>query len=121
MHLPLHIRLAKSNKYMNQSMANKSPFTLYNNYMDTRSAYTKRFQQLRWKLTLSYAGVMVGALLTVELIVLVSTASVVSVLLNSGVIQADLIRAVSDAYMPPLQFLLSQPSPDQEPVLAGTR
>ncbi len=97
-------------------MDNKSPYRLYNIYMDTPSSYTKRFQQLRWKLTLSYTGVTVLALLTVELILLVSTAIVVAVLLNSGVIQAELINAVSDVYMPPLQFLLSQTHPDQDDI-----
>ncbi len=84
--------------------------------MDTPRSYTKRFQQLRWKLTLSYTGVTVGALLTVELIFLVSTAIVVAVLLNSGVIQAELINSVSSDYMPPLQFLLSQTPPDQDEI-----
>jgi len=97
-------------------MVYKSPFPLYNNYMDTPSSYTKRFQQLRWKLTLSYTGVTVGALLTVELIILASTAIIVAVLLNSGVIQAELINAVSNDYMPPLQFLLSQTPPDQDEI-----
>jgi len=92
------------------------PFSLYNNDMDTPSTYTKRFRQLRWKLTLSYTGVTVGALLTVELIMLVSTAIVVAVLLNSGVIQAELINSVSSDYMPPLQFILSQTPPDQDEI-----
>ncbi len=89
-------------------------FLLYNNLMNKSSSFTGRFQQLRWKLTLSYTGVTVGALLTVELIILASTAIFVAVLLNGGVIQAELINAVSDEYMPSLQFLLSQTPPDQE-------
>ena len=97
-------------------MVNKSPFQLYNDYMDTTSTYTKRFKKLRWKLTLSYTGVTVGALLTVELILLVSTAIVVAVLLNSGVLQVDLIKATSDAYTPQLQFLLSRTPPDQDEI-----
>ena len=92
------------------------PLSLYNNDMDTPSSYTKRFGQLRWKLTLSYTWVTVGALLTVELILLASTAIVVAVLLNSGVIQTELINAVSNSYMPPLQFLLSQTPPDQDEI-----
>ena len=44
-------------------------------------------------MTLSYTGVTVGALLTVELILLASTAIVVALLLNSGVIQTELIKA----------------------------
>ena len=97
-------------------MVNKSPFPLYNNYMDRPSPYIKRFRQLRWKLTLSYTGVTVGALLTVELILLASAAIVLAVLLNSGVLQAELINAVSNSYMPPLQFLLSQTPPDQDEI-----
>jgi len=92
------------------------PFLLYNNDMDTPSSYTKRFRQLRWKLTLSYTGVTVGALLTVELILLASTAIFVAVLLNSGVIQTELINAMSAEYMPSLQFLLSQTPPDQDEI-----
>lgn len=97
-------------------MANKSPFLLYNKTMVTPNSYTKRFRQLRWKLTLSYTGVTVLALLTVELILLASTAIVVAVLLNSGVIQADLINAVSDDYMSPMQSLLSDTSPEQDDI-----
>ena len=84
--------------------------------MNTLSSYTKRFQQLRWKLTLSYTGVTVGALLTVELILLAGTAIFVAVLLNSGVLQAELINAVSSTYTPPLRFLLSQAPPNQEEI-----
>lgn len=97
-------------------MVNKSHFPLYNIYMEMPRSYTNRFQQLRWKLTLSYTGVTVGALLTVELIMLVSTAIVVAVLLNSGVIQAELINSVSSDYMPPMQFLLSQTPPDKDEI-----
>jgi len=84
--------------------------------MDMSSSYTKRFQQLRWKLTLSYTWVTVGALLTVELILLAGTAIFVAVLLNSGVIQTELINAVSEVYTPPLRFLLSQTPPNQEEI-----
>ena len=84
--------------------------------MDTPSSYTKPFQQLRWKLTLSYTAVTVGALLTVELILLASTAIFVAVLLNSGALQTELINAVSTAYTPPLRFLLSQTPPNQEEI-----
>jgi len=84
--------------------------------MDMPSSYTKRFQRLRWKLTLSYTWVTVGALLTVELILLAGTAIFVAVLLNSGVIQTELINAVSAAYTPPLRFLLSQTPPNQEEI-----
>ena len=91
-------------------------FLPYNNRMNKFSSFTGRFKQLRWKLTLSYTGVTVGALLTVELILLVSTAIFVAVLLNSGVLQAELINAVSNDYMPSLQFLLSQTPPEQDEI-----
>jgi len=84
--------------------------------MDMPGSYTKRFQRLRWKLTLSYTSVTVGALLTVELILLAGTAIFVAVLLNSGVLQAELINAVSAAYTPPLRFLLSQTPTNQEEI-----
>jgi len=92
------------------------PLSLYNNNMGKNSSYIKRFRKLRWKLTLSYTWVTVGALLTVELILLASTAIFVAVLLNSGVLQTELINAVSAAYTPPLRFLLSQTPPNQEEI-----
>ncbi len=92
------------------------PIWLYNNEMGRPDSYTNRFQQLRWKLTMSYTAVTVGALLTVELILLAGTAIFVAVLLNSGVLQAELINAVSAAYTPPLRFLLSQTPPNQEEI-----
>jgi len=84
--------------------------------METPNRFNKPFPQLRWKLTLSYTGVTVGALLTVELLLLATAAIVLAVLLNSGVLQADLINAVSDDYTPPLQFMLSQTPPDQDEI-----
>jgi NarL family two-component system sensor histidine kinase LiaS len=81
--------------------------------MGTLSSFTKRFRTLRWKLTLSYTGVTVGALLTVELILLVGISIFVAVLLNSGVIQTELIKSGSAEYLPSLQYLLSQTPPDQ--------
>jgi NarL family two-component system sensor histidine kinase LiaS len=116
--LPLHAWLAKSNSKMKPLITLKLPFTPYNRNMNTPNSYTRRFRQLRWKLTLNYTGVTVLALLTVELIVLASTAIVVAVLLNSGVIQADLINAVSEEYRSPLQYLLSQSPPDQDGITA---
>lgn len=81
--------------------------------MDTPNSYIKPFQQLRWKLTLSYTAVTVGALLTVELILLLGSAFGIARLLNSGVLQAELVNTVSAEYMPSLEFLLSQTPPDQ--------
>lgn len=97
-------------------MIGKSPFPLYNYQMGVPGSRTKRFRPIRWRLTLSYTGVTVGALLTVELIILASTAIAVAVLLRSGILQAELIQAVSDVYTPPLQFLLSETPPDQDKI-----
>lgn len=97
-------------------MVNQRPFPLYNNYMGAPGSHTKRFRPLRWKLTLSYTGVTVGALLTLELILLASTAVVVALLLRSGILQAELIESVSNVYTPPFQFLLSQTPPDREEI-----
>jgi len=97
-------------------MVNKLPFPLYNGDMGEPGSDTKRYRPLRWKLTLSYTGVTVGALLTVELLLLATTAIIVSVLLRSGTLQAELIQSVSDVYTPPLQFLLSQTPPDREEI-----
>lgn len=65
---------------------------------------------------MSYTSVTVGALLTVELIILASTVIALAVLLRSGIIQTELIQAVSDVYTPPLQFLLSETPPDQDEI-----
>ncbi len=97
-------------------MIKSSPFWLYNHAMDRPNSYPRRFQQLRWKLTLSYTGVTVGALLTVVLILLVGTAIFVAVLLNGGVIQTELIRAVSAEFTPSLQLLLSRTPPNQDEI-----
>ena len=84
--------------------------------MYTPGSFTKHFQRLRWKLTLSYTWVTVAALLTVELIIFAGISIFVTVLLNGGIIQAELINAVSTAYSPPLRFLLSQTPPNHEEI-----
>jgi len=75
-----------------------------------------RFQQLRWKLTLNYTAVTVAALITVELLLLGLLAVTLYVLLNSGVLQAQLIEAASTTYSPTLRHFLMQTSPDLEGV-----
>ncbi len=82
--------------------------------MSIRPSRPKRFQQLRWRLTLTYTGVTVGALITVELILLVISGIGVVLLTNSGFIPAQLIEAASAEYVPVLQFYLTQTPPDQE-------
>ena len=82
--------------------------------MSNRNPQDNRFQQLRWRLTLTYTGVTIGALLTVELILLGLVGIGIVALVNSGFIPAQLIEAASADYAPVLQFYLSQTPPDQE-------
>lgn len=81
--------------------------------MSIRSSLSSRFRQLRWKLTLSYTIVTVGALLTVELVLLGALGVGTVVLLNSGFLPAQLIEAASADYAPVLRFFLAQTPPDQ--------
>jgi len=63
---------------------------------------------------LSYAGVTVGALLTVELILLGLAAILISILINSGTLPVQLIEATSESYTPGLRSFLQREPPDQE-------
>lgn len=81
--------------------------------MDNHASLTKVHQHLRWKLTLSYTGVTVGALLTVEFVLLVILSVGLVVLLNSGSLPALLIETASVDYAPTLRFYLAQTPPDQ--------
>jgi NarL family two-component system sensor histidine kinase LiaS len=81
--------------------------------MEYNSSLSKGYQQLRWKLTLSYTAVTVGALLTVELVLLSGLAILLVTLLNSGILPAQLIEATSSSYTPTLRFYLAQTPPDQ--------
>ena len=62
--------------------------------MGNHVSLTKGHQRLRWKLTLSYTGVTLGALLTVELILLVLVGVGLFLLLNSGALQALLLSLI---------------------------
>ena len=84
--------------------------------MNTHTSATNRFQQLHWKLTLNYTVVTVAALITVELLLLGALAVALSVLLNSGLLQAQLIDVASTTYAPTLRYFLAQTPPDQEGV-----
>ena len=86
----------------------------YNNPMSNHNPPTNRFQQLRWRLTLTYTGVTIGALLTVELILLGVLGVGIVFLVNSGFIPAQVIEAASADYAPILQFYLAQTPPDQD-------
>jgi len=77
--------------------------------MDT---FSKPYRQLRWKLALSYAGVTVLALLTVEVLLFAATGLGVNVFLSSGAIPRQLIQEVSLDFIPSLQAHLSQSPPN---------
>lgn len=82
--------------------------------MDNHISLSEGYQQLRWKLTLSYTAVTVAALLVVELVLLGALGILLVVLLNSGYLPAQLIEAASGSYAPALRLYLSQTPPDQE-------
>ena len=84
--------------------------------MNNPHSRTNRFQQLRWRLTLTYTGVTVGALITVELVLLIIAGIGVVFLTNSGFLPELLIQAASADYAPVLQFYLAQTPPDQESI-----
>ena len=86
----------------------------YSVNMNIRTSRTNRFQQLRWKLTLSYTGVTVGALLSLEFILLAVLGIGLTILLNSGVLPELLIETGTDQVTPTLQSYLAQTPPDQE-------
>jgi NarL family two-component system sensor histidine kinase LiaS len=81
--------------------------------MSIRRSLANRFQGLRWKLTLSYTGVTVGALLTVELLLLAVLGVGLVALLDSGYLPALLIEAATEDYAPKLRSYLVQSPPDQ--------
>jgi NarL family two-component system sensor histidine kinase LiaS len=85
----------------------------YNNLMSNPRPRKNRFQQLRWRLTLTYTGVTLAALLTVELILLVLTGVGIVMLINSGFLPAMLVEAANADYAPVLRFYLEQSPPDQ--------
>ena len=73
-----------------------------------------RFQQLRWRLTLTYTGVTLAALLTMELILLGIAGIGIVLLINSGFLPSLMIEAANADYAPILRFYLEQTPPDQE-------
>ena len=82
--------------------------------MSTINVLTDRFQQFRWKLTLTYTGVTIAALLTVEIILLGLFVIGLIGLINSGYLPEQLIEAASAGYTPMLRHYLAQNPPDQE-------
>ena len=80
--------------------------------MTLPTTFTKPFQQLRWNLALSYAGVTVLALLTVEVLLLAVLGIALTVALSSGFLPRQMIQAVSVDYTPILRTYLSETPPD---------
>ena len=76
--------------------------------MEKQVVPVNRFQQLRWRLTLNYTVVTVGALITVEIIMLVALAAGLRLVLNSGLLQEQLIEVASTSYTPTLRYFLAQ-------------
>ncbi len=74
---------------------------------------------LRWKLALSYTAVTVGALITVEIILLVAASILLFTLVNSGTLPAQLIELASTSYTPILRVYLSQIPPDVDGLAAA--
>ncbi len=85
----------------------------YSVFMSNDISPSKGRHQLRWKLTLSYTGVTLGALLTVEFILLIFIGVGLIVLLNSGALPALLIETASIDYAPTLRSYIAQSPPDQ--------
>ncbi len=86
--------------------------------MNTLLSLRSRPRRLRWKLTLSYAAVTVGALLAVEVIALAAMSLFVAVLINTGAIPARLVEAAADQYAPTLRPYMDKSSTDVEGVAA---
>jgi NarL family two-component system sensor histidine kinase LiaS len=86
--------------------------------MDMRSSLSNRFQQLRWKLALSYTGVTVAALIVVELFLFLASGTYLVNLLDSGVIPTRIIEAATVEYGPVLRLYLEQSPPDQQGIAA---
>jgi len=81
--------------------------------MSTSPGLTKRFRQLRWRLTLTYTAVTVGALLVVELIAILASGSYLINLLDRGYLPPRVIEAAMTDYLPMLRHFLEQEPPDQ--------
>jgi NarL family two-component system sensor histidine kinase LiaS len=77
-----------------------------------------RFRKLRWKLTLSYTGVTVVALLAVEFILYIVAIGGLTALINSGYLPSVIIDATITVYTPELQRYLSE-SPHDLEAIAG--
>jgi len=80
--------------------------------MDIRALLSNRLRRLRWKLTLSYTGVTVATLLTMELVLYGLWSGGLVFLINSGILPAQLIESTVVDYGWELQPYLSTSPPD---------
>ena len=87
--------------------------------MGSNSSLARGNRGLRWKLTLSYTAVTVGALITVEIILLFAASVLVFVLVNSGTLPAQLVELASTGYTPILRVYLSQTPADVDGLAAA--
>jgi NarL family two-component system sensor histidine kinase LiaS len=84
--------------------------------MSIGNSLTKRSRQLRWKLTLTYTVVTVGALLAVVLVFFVASPGLLISQLRSGYFPTRIIEAAAVDYVPVLRLLLEKSPPDQEAI-----
>lgn len=82
--------------------------------MNIRKAFTNRFRQLRWKLTLNYTIVTVTALVIVEIILLLASGTYLVNLLDSSYMPILVVQAVKTEFVPVLRVYLEVSPLDQE-------
>jgi len=75
----------------------------------------KRFQGLRWKLTLSYTVVTVATLLVVELLIIVGIGAII---LHSNLLPGVLIYATETFITPQVASYLDRPQPDIDSLMS---
>jgi len=81
--------------------------------MSVSSGVTKRFRQLRWRLTLTYTAVTVSALLVVELIAILVSGPALLNFLDRDILPPQIIEAARIDYVPTLRHFLEQEPPDR--------
>ena len=89
--------------------------------MDDPVSITRVNRGLRWKLTLSYTAVTVGALIAVEIILLAAASILIYTLVNSGILPAQLVETAANTYTPSLRVYLTQTPPDVEGLAASLK
>ena len=82
--------------------------------MANNGSRSKGKRGLRWKLTMSYTVVTVGALLAVELILLVAASALISTAVINGTVPALIIESVSVDVTPILRAYLAESPADKE-------